>query len=164
MIYAVVFLVLSLPATAQGGALAHLDRIAVRVEAGPDARALSVELERRIVDALRSASPPAIQVDASSADVLRLIVGIRAVDATVLRGFYLPFSGTYAIGPIRLALQRPVSLGGVPGVPATVWEDERQAAAPWRRMADETRRLVDELITGFLQAHRAVSADRSRRP
>ena len=137
------------------GGLTGLERVAVRVEGTTDVVAtLSAELQQRIADALRQ-PPRGVQIDPASPDVLRLTVGIRSLSSATLRGFNLPFSGTYGVGPVRLALQRRVVVGGVSDVLATVWEDERQAAGPWRGVAAQARRLTDELVDAFRAAYRA---------
>lgn len=144
-------------ATGRPGGLTGLERVAVRVDGATDVAAtLSAELQQRIADALRQ-PPRAVEIDPASPDVLRLTVGIRSLSSRTLRGFYLPLSGTYGIGPVRLALQRRVIVGGATDVLATVWEDERQAAGPWRGVAAQARRLTDELVEAFLAAYRAAA-------
>ena len=146
------------------GGLTGLERVAVRVEGTADVAAtLSAELQQRIADALRR-PPRGVHIDPASPDVLRLTVGIRSLSSATLRGFNLPFSGTYGVGPVRLALQRRVVVGGVSDVLATVWEDERQAAGPWRGVAAQARRLTDELVDAFLAAYRAKLGGARRAP
>jgi hypothetical protein len=149
-------------AAAPPGGLTGLERVAVRVEGTADVATLSAELQQRIADALRQ-PPRGVHIDPASPDVLRLTVGIRSLSSTTLRGFNLPFSGTYGVGPVRLALQRRVVVGGVSDVLATVWEDERQAAGPWRGVAAQARRLTDELVDAFLAAYRAIDPRRGER-
>jgi hypothetical protein len=134
--------------------LTNLERVAVRVDVSTDVTALAADLERRIRDAVRQAPRPAPQVDSSSSDILRLTVGIQALSSRELRGFYLPFSRTYAVGPLRLAVLRRVRVGEMPGVIATVWENERHVAGAWRGVAADAQRLTDEVVNGFLAAYR----------
>jgi hypothetical protein len=137
--------------------LTGLERVSVRVEASADVAALAPPLEQRVADALRQAPRPAPRLDAAGQDVLRLTVAVQAIGSRALRGFYLPFSGTYAIGPVRLALLRPAKVGGGTDVVATVWEAERQAAGPWREVATAMTRLTDELVAAFLDTYRAAA-------
>lgn len=131
--------------------LQGLTRVAVEVTVAAQVPGLSVaELERRIEAAL-SRSQAAPTADRSSAERLRLMVGVEAYSSAELRGFYLPFSGRYGIGPVRLIVERPVTLPGIPTpVRAVVWQAERLTKGPWRRAATEVLGLLDELIVVFL--------------
>ena len=83
------------------------------------------DLLARLEDGLRQAEP-AIGIHEGATDRLRLIVSVRPVSATTLRGFWLPFSGTYGIGPVTLELERLVSLPGtMRSFPGIVWRAGR---------------------------------------
>ena len=70
----------------------------------------------------------------------------RPVSATTLRGFWLPFSGVYGVGTLRLAVERMVTVPGVErAVPAVVWQAERTVAGPWRKADQEIARSLDEM-------------------
>jgi hypothetical protein len=139
------------PARALGG----LARVAVDVRLHPAQTGLSVEQLARRVSTRLGELTPALTVDPASSDRLDLDVAVRRHGASALRGFWLPFSGTYAIGPVRLRLERLVTMAGVPAaVPATVWHTERHAAGPWRSASDDVLKLVDETITEFAEAYR----------
>lgn len=138
-----------------GQGLQGLRRVAVEVALEPDHPAvLPEELERRLEEALRQ-SQPAPRVDPDSTDLLRLIVSVRNITSSELRGFYLPLSGSYGIGTVRLAVIRGVTIPGVAApVPAVVWQAERHARAPWRGSAAEIAGFVDELVGAFLDDYR----------
>ena len=77
---------------------------------------------------------------------IRLTVSVRPVSATTLRGFWLPFSGLYAVGSLRLAVERMVTVPGIePAVPAVVWQTERAVAGPWRKADQEIARSLDDM-------------------
>ena len=134
--------------------LAGLTTIGVDVELDPSQTSLSTgELTRRIESRLRTAAP-ALTLDAASSSRLRFTVAVRPYNATALRGFWLPFSGTYGIGPVRLSVQRAAVMTGVSTpVLASVWQAERQAAGPWRESPGEIVRLLDETLSDFLDAY-----------
>ena len=68
---------------------------------------------------------------------------------------HLPLSQDYGIGPIRLAVERPAAISGLPSpVWATVWQTERQAKGPWRSSASEILELADEVVGSFLADYR----------
>jgi hypothetical protein len=135
-------------------ALAGLTTIGVDVELDPSQEALSPRaLAQRIEARLREAAP-ALSLDAASPARLRLTVLVRPYDATALRGFWLPFSGTYGIGPVRLSVERPATVAGTSTpLRASVWHAERQAAGPWRESAAEVFRLLDQALSDFLDAY-----------
>ncbi len=115
-------------------------------------------MRRRAEAALRE-RPPAPALDSASPDRLRLTVAVRPYGASELRGFWLPFSGTYGIGPVRLAVERLVAVPGLPlPVPAVVWQAERQAKGPWRKAATEIVTLLDDLVAAFLADYRRANA------
>ena len=100
------------------------------------------------------AAGPALILDRASSSRLRLTVVVRPYSATALRGFWLPFSGTYGIGPVRLSVERTaVPVGVSTPVLASVWHTERQAAGPWRESPAEIVRLLDEALSEFLDAY-----------
>jgi len=134
--------------------LAGLSKVGVDVELDPSQETLSTErLARRIVAHL-SEGTPGLAFDPAARDRLRLAVAVRPYGATALRGFWLPFSGTYGIGPVRLSLERVVTITGVAEpVRASVWHTERLAAGPWSKSPGEILGLLDETVTIFLQAY-----------
>jgi len=136
-------------------ALAGLGTIGVDVERDPSQGSLSTERLARRIHARLSEGAPALTLGPVSRDRLRLTVAVRPYSATTLRGFWLPFSGTYGIGPVRLSLERLATIVGVPEpVRASVWHAERQAAGPWRDSPGEILKLVDETLAEFLDAYR----------
>ena len=136
--------------------LRGLRRVSIEVIFTPDHPQLAPEVvEKRLEDALL-ASPNAPAPDAKSPDRLRLVVAVREVSGNELRGFYLPMSGTYGIGSVRLTVERQVVVVGERGsagapIPALVWQVERQARAPWRRSGAEIMGLVDDLVASFVE-------------
>lgn len=136
-------------------ALGGLTTIGVAVELHPSQESLSSrELASRIEGRLRAAAP-ALTLDPASPSRLRLAVLVRPYNATALRGFWLPFSGTYGIGPVRLSVERTAVVAGV-STPllASVWHVERQAAGPWRESPSEIFKLLDQALSDFLDAYR----------
>jgi hypothetical protein len=154
-------LILALAAAAPGGAaerwdaLQALPRVAVEITFSPNHPDLSTaEVRPHVEEALRRASP-APAIDPASADRLRLIIAVRSFTTSDLRGFYLPLSQAYGIGPVRLVVERPAAVSGLPApIWATVWQAERQATGPWRQSAGEILKLVDELMGSFLGDYR----------
>ena len=137
--------------------LKGLKRVGIEVVFTPDHPQLAPEVvEKRLEDALL-ASPNAPVPDSRSTDRLRLVVAVREVSGNDLRGYYLPMSGTYGIGTVRLAVERQMLVAGergsTPGaaIPALVWQVERQARAPWRRSGAEIMGLVDDLVATFVE-------------
>jgi hypothetical protein len=155
-----VTLLLSTPVAAQSPAagLGALQRLAIEVAVAPDLPGMAApELARRVDAALRAARPgPA--VEAGSAEVLRLTVAVDRVGATELRGFYLPFSGFYGIGAVRLAVERAVTVPGVAErVRAVVWQAERPVRGPWDRSGATIVLLVDALLAALLEDYRRAA-------
>jgi len=134
--------------------LAGLTTIGVDVELDASQTAVSpLELTRRI-DARLRVLAPTLTLDPASSNRLRLTVFVRPYSATALRGFWLPFSGTYGIGPVRLSVKRPAMVTGMSTpVLASVWHTERQAAGPWRDSPAEIVKLLDEALSEFLEAY-----------
>jgi len=152
-------LLLAAPSVAQAttepaSALAGVTTISVDVELDPSQESLSPEqLAHRIEIRLRAAVP-ALTVDPASPTRLRLTVLVRPYNATALRGFWLPFSGTYGIGPVRLSVERAAMVTGTSApLLASVWHAERQAAGPWRESPAEIVKLLDEALSDFLDAY-----------
>jgi len=137
--------------------LKGLGRVALDISLAPDVVDLRDELEQRMEQALRE-QPTAPVLARDGADKLRLVVMVQAKNASELRGFWLPFSGTYAVGYVRLEVERAIVLPGstppaVP-VPAVVWQADRLVSAPWRRAEAEVVDTVDRLVGAFLEDHR----------
>jgi hypothetical protein len=105
------------------------------------------DLGRRLATFL-SDQRPSITHDETSEARLRLAVAVRPHSATTLRGFWLPFSGQYAIGPVRLALERAVRLPGHSSreVTAVVWQRERIVTTRWSAAGAAVVRAVEELL------------------
>ena len=134
-------------------------RVSAQVTFSPLHSGLTAEdLQGRLEELLRAAQPAPV-IDARSADRLNVIVSVRATSTSDLRGFYLPLSGYYGIGPVRLAVERPVTIGGVPGtVRAVVWQLEMQARARWRDSGAEVMVLLEDLVEAFLGDYRRAAA------
>ena len=132
-----------------------MTRVAVEVTLSPNHPNLAVDdVRRRVEDALRR-SQLAPAVEAGSAERLHLIVGVRAYSSSDLRGYYLPLSQAYGIGPVRLVVERPAQVIGISEpVVAQVWQAERQAKGPWRTSATEILALTDEVVAAFLADYR----------
>jgi hypothetical protein len=145
-----------IPAEAAPG-LAGLRRVSVSVElAHPLEPVAADDLVALIEDALRGAEPP-LAVHEAAADRVRLTIAVGPVSATALRGFWLPFSGTYGIGPLRLGVERMVTLPGVPRpFPAIVWQTERALTGPWHSAGAAVAQLVEEMMGELLEARRQV--------
>jgi hypothetical protein len=143
------------PAAERWEALQALPRVTVEITFSPTHPDLTPEQVRpRLEEALRRA-PPAPAVDPASADRLRLTISVRSYSTSDLRGFYLPLSQAYGIGPVHLSLERPAVISGLPTpVSATVWQAERQARRPWRSSATEILDLADEVVASFLRDYR----------
>lgn len=97
-----------------------------------------------------------IVVSERSSDRLRLTVAVHPTSSATLRGFWLPFSGTYAVGSLRLAVERVVTMPGPPprSFPAIVWQTTRIVGVPWRATEREVVRLLDEMVGELLDARR----------
>jgi len=145
------------PAADAPSGLVGLRRVSVLVDLEHPIDPVSVEdLVGRVEEALRGAEP-ALAIHEGATDRIRLIVDVGQVSATTLRGFWLPFSGTYGIGSVRLAVERLVMIPGTPRpLPATVWQTERRVAGPWRLVGAETMQVVEELLNELLEARRQV--------
>jgi len=136
-------------------ALAGVTTIGVDVELDPSQESLSSEELRHRIEARLRAAAPGLTLDPASPTRLRLTVQVRPYNATALRGFWLPFSGTYGIGPVRLSVERTATVAGVSApLSASVWQAEGQAAGPWRQSPAEIAKLLDQALSDFLDAYR----------
>jgi hypothetical protein len=101
-----------------------------------------------------AARGPAVALDAVSPDRLRLTVSVLPYSSTALRGFFLPFSGTYGIGPVRLSLERAVSLPGRTShtFTAIVWQRERVVATRWSAAGAAIGVAVQDLLDALQAA------------
>ena len=116
----------------------------------------AADLSAHLASALRRAEPP-LTIDQGLSDRLRVSVVVRPMSATTLRGFWLPFSGTYGIGVVRLGVERTVTLSGTAqAFPAPVWQTERIVGVAWRETDREIVRLVDEMVAEFVEARRTA--------
>ena len=140
-----------------GRGLRGLARVTLDISLAPDVADLRDEVEQRIEQGLRE-QLPAPTLSRQGADKLRLVVTVQAKHASELRGFWLPFSGVYAIGYVRLEVERPLALpGSTPStapVPAIVWQADRLVSAPWRQAEAEISGAVDRLLGVFLEDYR----------
>jgi hypothetical protein len=137
--------------------LRGLARVVLDVSLAPDVVDLRDETEQWIEQALRE-QPTAPALSREGADKLRLVVTVQAKNASELRGFWLPFSGIYAIGYVRLEVERAVAPPGpAPAagpVPAIVWQADRLISAPWRQAEAAIRDAVEKLMAVFLEDYR----------
>lgn len=153
---AVLFVMASAPVGSdERASLTQLHRVSLSVELAHPLPSMTAEgLTAHLVSTLRGAGP-SLTIRDSLPDRIRLIVSVRPISATTLRGFWLPFSGTYGIGAVRLGVERMVTLPGVPGaVPAVVWQAERTVGSRWAVIDGEIRRLVDELTAELAKRRR----------
>lgn len=141
--------------------LTGLQRVRVHVDvADREVAARVAAVADHLVAALRRADPP-IAVEAAAADALRVTVVVRPMSATELRGFWLPLSGTYAVGAVRLDVERMVTLPASPRpFPGVVWTTSRPVGVSWRAVGGEITRLLDAMVTELLEARRALRAAR----
>jgi len=140
--------------------LQGLRRVAVEIAFSPTHPGVPVDdAQARIEEVLRGALPTAPIIDGRSPDRLRLIISVREISSSELRGFYLPFSGSYGIGLVRLAAERMVTAPGVSTpVRAVVWQVERHTRASWRASADEILGLAEDLTELFVEDYRRALA------
>ena len=136
--------------------LIQLRQVSLSVEIAYPLPAMTVEdLTAHLVTALRATEPSLVTREGLS-DRIRVIVSVRPMSATTLRGFWLPFSGTYGIGAVRLAVERLVNLPGASRpFPAVVWHTERIVGSSWQVTDREIARLMDEMIAEMVEARRA---------
>lgn len=144
-----VMLALTLAVTSSAGSvLDGVRRVAVSVDVRqPIEGVLADELERRVVTFVAKLEH-SLALDKSSTDRLQLTITVSSYSSSELRGFPLPFSGTYAIGTVRLTLHRAVEIVGGPPriVSASVWERERQIATRGSAARGAVDRAVEELL------------------
>ena len=140
--------------------LQGLRRVAVEIAFSPAHPGVPAdEAQSRIEETLRGSLPTAPILDARSPDRLRLTIAVREVSSTELRGFYLPFSGSYGIGLVRLAAERMVTAPGMAApVRAVVWQVERHTRATWRASADEILGIAEDLAEMFVEDYRRALA------
>jgi len=140
--------------------LQGLRRVAIEIAFSPAHPGVPVDdAQARIEGVLRGSLPSAPIVDGRSPDRLRLIISVRQVSSSELRGFYLPFSGSYGIGLVRLAAERMVTAPGVSApVRAAVWQAERHTRAPWRTSGEEILGLAEDLAELFVEDYRRAVA------
>jgi hypothetical protein len=147
----------SAPAQDTARGLRGLTRVVLEVSLAPDVVDVRDDVEQQVEQTLRE-QPQAPALVREGTDKLRLVITVRARNASELRGYWLPFSGTYAIGYVRLEVERAVSLPGTPpssgAVPAVVWQADRLVSAPWRQTETEIGDAVEKLLGAFLEDHR----------
>jgi hypothetical protein len=151
---------LAVPAHAQGWAgLQAMPKVALEISMAQELPGLGIDtVEIRLEQAFRE-TRPAPAMERTSVDRLQLSVSVWPVSSSELRGYYLPFSGQYAIGGVRLAVIRPARIGARPvPVPAVVWQAERQVRGPWRTSGQEVLALIDELLGEFLEDYSKVGS------
>ncbi len=129
-------------------------RIAVSVEIdNPVEGVTGVALQRRLAMFIADLTP-GVTLDPAGGDRVRLAVLVRPHSSSALRGYYLPFSGTYAIGTVRLSIERIVELpGSTPRtVPAIVWQRERSVATRWAAAGAAVDGAVSEVLEDLATA------------
>ena len=150
-------IVASTSAHAQDAArgLRGLSRAALEISLSPDVVDLRDDVEQRLEQTLREQAPAPVLVR-DGADKLRLVVTVQAKNASELRGFWLPLSGTYAIGYVRLEIERALTLPGPSAatVPAVVWQADQVIACPWRQADGKIYDAVEKLTGAFLEDYR----------
>jgi hypothetical protein len=156
LIAGVLIAVLATSASAQLPGLASLRQVAVSVDVDHPLdfmtpEDLAVRLQERL-----SLAESSLLVSERSPDRIRLTVAVQPTSASTLRGFWLPFSGTYAVGAVRLGVERIVALPGPPprSFPAVVWQTERIVGVPWHGAEREISRLLDEMVAELVEARR----------
>ena len=152
---AITTLLLAPAADAAEAGLLRLRDVSLQVDvAHPLDDMTPADLVALLGDALRHVEPPIRVVDGAT-DRILLTVAVTAVSATTLRGFWLPFSGTYAIGTVQLSVARLVTLAGAARpIPAVVWQTQRPVGAPWRTPGPEIARLLEEMVVELAEARR----------
>src|SRR5688572_17984454 len=154
-------MVFGLLTTALSGSAASvldgLTRLTVAIEVKQPVGGVSADdLRQRVLTSL-AVREPDLMVAETSADRLQLTIAVSSYSSSELRGFPLPFSGTYAVGTLRLTLHRAVQIVGHPPgvVSASVWERERHIATRRSAAAQAVHRAMAELLDDFGAARRA---------
>ena len=118
----------------------------VVIEIAHQPQATTAEALKARLEATLCGGDSAGTIRSGVGDRIRLTVSVRPVSATTLRGFWLPFSGVYGVGTLRLAVELMVTLPGMGRtVPAVVWQAERAIAGPWRNADQDIARSLDEM-------------------
>jgi hypothetical protein len=148
------------PAAAQGWpGLVGMGKVATEIAMARELPGLGIDTVEVRVERMLADARPAPALDRNSADRLQVAITVAPVSSSELRGFYLPFSGVYGIGSVRLSVIRPVRVGArqVP-VSAIVWQAERQVRGPWHGSGAEVLAVLDELLGEFLDDYRRPGA------
>lgn len=158
MVTRVILALLAAAAPATAEVLREVTRLAVVVELEHPVAGLSADELRRRLSARIAERAPATTLDAGSTDRLRLTVAMHPYSSAALRGFWLPFSGTYAMGTVRLGLERAVHLPGQAPrtVPAIVWQRERFVATRWSAAGAAITRAVEALLAEIFRRGEAA--------
>jgi hypothetical protein len=142
------------PGSATASAAADVLRLAVVVDLAHPVNGADADGLGRSLAAFVAARGPAVALDAASRDRLRLTVSVRPYSSTALRGFFLPFSGTYGIGPVRLSLERAVCLPGRTSdvFTAIAWQREQVVATRWSGAGVAISLAVQDLLEALQAA------------
>jgi hypothetical protein len=136
------------------GVLDGVVRIGVSVDMEQPLEGVAADaLQQRLAASVPDLAP-GLTVDAASTDRLRLTVSVRPYSSTALRGFYLPFSATYAIGTVRLGVERAVQLPerAATTVPAIVWQRQRVVATRWAEAGTAVHGAMVDLVEALKAA------------
>jgi len=138
--------------------LQGLHHVSVAVDLAAEPGRLTADALRHRIEGMLTRQPLGPFTRPEVPDRLRVTVAVRPYGAAELRGFWLPFSGTYGIGPVRLAVERRVVVSGVAApVPAAVWQAERPVAAPWRGTEARILETLETLVGAFLRDYRRAN-------
>jgi hypothetical protein len=150
---------LSAPAHAQSWqGLQGLAKVALEIGVARELPGLGIDTVEIHLEQRLHESQPAPAIERGSEERLQLELAVHQVSSSELRGFYLPFSGDYAIGSVRLAVVRPVRIGGREApVPAITWHAERQVRGPWASSGRVVLALVDDMLDELLQDYRRAA-------
>jgi hypothetical protein len=153
LLVALVMMAASPTSADERGSLAALRQVSLSVEVAHPLRTTRAgDLTVHLARVLRTANPP-LTVHDGLADRIRLTISVRPMSATELRGFWLPFSGIYGIGTVRLGVERSVDVPGEPHpLPVVVWRTERIVGSAWQVTDRQVLRLVDEMVAELLEA------------
>jgi hypothetical protein len=148
-------LVAGLATAEEPGKPPPLRQVTLGVEITHPLPAMTTEdLTTHLGRALRAADP-ALTIREHVVDRIRLAVSVHPMSATTLRGFWLPFSGTYGVGTLRLTVERMVMVSGLPRpVPAILWHAERSVGGPWRTTDRQIVTLLHEMVADLMEAAR----------